>query len=240
MAEYPQTAASVSAELKALADPERAKNSARFFKTGPGQYGEGDVFIGVTVPEQRQVAKRHAHLPLSEVEKLLGSKIHEVRLTALIILVSQYRRGGQTEQELIYDFYLAHSRCVDNWDLVDSSASYIVGSHLQNSDRAILYELARSENIWERRIAIIATAHFIAQRESKDTFAIAEILLTDTHDLIHKAVGWMLREVGKSCGQEVLELFLRAHYHDMPRTMLRYAIEKFPESLRQQYLKGQV
>ena len=238
MREYPQTAASVSAELEAIADPQRASNSAWFFKTGPGQYGEGDVFIGVTVPKQRQVAKKYTHLPLGEVEKLLASAIHEERLTALIILVGQYKRGDQAERQSIYDFYLAHTHCINNWDLVDSSASYIVGAHLLDKDRTILYELARSSNLWERRIAIIATAAFIARGQSKDTFAIAEILLTDTHDLIHKAVGWMLREVGKSCGQEVLEGFLRAHYRVMPRTMLRYAIEKFDEPLRQKYLKG--
>ncbi len=240
MAKYPQSAASVSAELRAIADPERASNSAWFFKTGPGQYGEGDVFIGVTVPKQRQVARKYAHLPLSEIEKLLASAIHEERLTALITLANQYKRGDQEEKQLIFDFYLANTHYINNWDLVDSSASYIVGAHLLDKDRTILYELARSSDLWERRIAIIATAAFIACGQSKDTFAIAEVLLTDTHDLIHKAVGWMLREVGKSCGQEVLEGFLRAHYRVMPRTMLRYAIEKFDEPLRQKYLKGLV
>lgn len=227
-------------ELKALADPGRAKNSTWFFKTGPGQYGEGDKFIGITVPQQRQVAKKHSGLPLSEVEKLLQSKIHEERLTALIILVGQYKAQDEQHKHYIYDFYLAHTPCVNNWDLVDSSASYIVGAHLYDKDRTVLYDLAHSRSLWERRIAIIATAYFISQKESQDTFAIAELLLTDTHDLIHKAVGWMLREVGKSCGQDVLEGFLRTHYKAMPRTMLRYAIERFDEPLRQKYLKGEV
>lgn len=240
MTEYSQTAKTVSAELKALADPERAKNSAWFFKTGPGQYGEGDEFIGVTVPQQRQVAKKYPSLPLGEVEKLLQSKIHEERLTALIILVGQYKAQDDQHKQYIYDFYLAHTQCVNNWDLVDSSASYIVGAHLHDKDRTTLYDLAHSRYLWERRIAIIATAYFISQKESQDTFAIAKLLLTDTHDLIHKAVGWMLREVGKSCGQDVLEGFLRTHYEAMPRMMLRYAIERFDEPLRQKYLKGEV
>lgn len=230
----------VQDELRQIGDPQRAAHSARFFKTGPGQYGEGDVFIGITVPDQRKVAKRSLALALGEVEKLLTSSAHEERLTALLILVYQFKKADNPRQGEIYDFYLSHTHLVNNWDLVDSSAPYIVGGYLIDKDRAILYELARSDNLWERRIAILATAWFIRAGESKDTFAIAELLLEDNHDLIHKAVGWMLREVGKSCGQEVEETFLKAHYKTMPRTMLRYAIERFDEPLRQKYLKDQV
>ena len=229
---------SLSAQLRAHATPEKAQGSQRFFKTGPGQYGEGYVFIGVTVPEQRKVAKQFGGMPLVEVESLLHSRIHEERLTALLILVGQFKRGNETQQKAIYDLYLANAAYVNNWDLVDSSASYIVGAYLHHRDRSVLSELARSDHLWERRIAIIATAYFIARGESKDTFAIADILLADSHDLIHKAVGWMLREVGKSCGQEIEEEYLRRHYKTMPRTMLRYAIERFDEELRKQYLRG--
>lgn len=233
-------AADVVRALQQVASAERAKNSEWFFKTGPGQYGEGDVFIGVSVPNQRKVAKQYAGLSLGEVEKLLLSLVHEERLTGLLILVYRFKRSDEQGRGEIYDFYMVHTTCVNNWDLVDSSASNIVGAYLADKDRAVLYELARSDNLWERRIAIIATAYFISLGESKDTLAIAEILLGDTHDLIHKAVGWMLREVGKNCGQEVEEEFLKKHYRVMPRTMLRYAIERFDEPLRQQYLRGEV
>lgn len=234
------SAQSVRDALRLVRNSERAENSQKFFKTDPGQYGEGDVFVGVTVPQQRQVAKKYSSLPLGEVEKLLQSKIHEERLTALIILVNMYTRAAGPEQQEIYDFYLAHTDWINNWDLVDSSAPYIVGAHLLARDRSALTTLAHSAGLWERRIAILATAWFIRKGESHDTFVIANILLLDEHDLIHKAVGWMLREVGKSCGQEVEEEFLRQHYKAMPRTMLRYAIERFDEPLRQRYLKGEV
>ncbi len=234
------TAMQVRTELLRLADPVRAKNSARFFKTGPGEYGEGDKFIGVVVPLQRKIAQQSLGLPLSEVEQLLSNPVHEERLTAMLILVYQFSRADEHRQREIYDFYLAHSQYINNWDLVDSSAPYIAGRYLINNDRTTLYQLARSTSLWERRIAILATAWFIRAGESKDTFAIAEILLTDKHDLIHKAVGWMLREVGKNCGQATEEEFLQRHYKRMPRTMLRYAIERFDEPLRQQYLKGEV
>ncbi len=227
-------------ELQHIGDPSRAAHSGRFFKTGIGQYGEGDVFIGVTVPQLRQVAKRSLTLPLSEVKKLLTNSIHEVRLTALLTLVYQFKKADEVGQGEIYDFYLEHTHFVNNWDLVDSSAPYILGGYLADRDRTILYQLARSDNLWERRIAILATAWFIRAGESKDAFAISELLQEDDHDLIHKAVGWMLREVGKSCGQEVEEAFLKLHYKTMPRTMLRYAIERFDEPLRQQYLKNRV
>jgi 3-methyladenine DNA glycosylase AlkD len=238
MSARPMNAAScrdVVAALQALGSPAKAKASAWFFKTGEGQYGHGDVFCGVTVPEQRRVAKRFAALPLAELRTLLGSPIHECRLTALLILVRQYERGDPVECARIARFYLAQRARVNNWDLVDSSASYILGRHLLTRDRSILYRLARSRNIWERRIAIIATAAFIRAGDYADTLAIAKLLLGDTHDLIHKAVGWMLREVGNRA-PAVEERFLKAHAATMPRTMLRYAIEKFPEAKRRAYM----
>lgn len=231
-------AADVSKALKALSTPERAKNSSWFFKTGPGQYGEGDVFIGVTVPDQRKVAKRFKDLPLVEAEKLLLSPIHEDRLTALFILDGQYKRGSEQVRQEIYDFYLAHTARINNWDLVDSSAAQIVGTQLLDRDRQVLVKLANSNDLWEKRIAIVATAAFIGAGESEWTFKIADILTRDTHDLIHKAVGWMLREVGKRCGRDVLVEYLSTRYKTMPRTMLRYSIEHFSPEERQRYLKG--
>jgi 3-methyladenine DNA glycosylase AlkD len=232
------TATEVAAALRALATPEKAKASAWFFKTGPGQYGEGDQFIGVTVPEQRQVAKRFQGLPLTEVEKLIQSPIHEERLTGLIILVGQFAKGDDALREQIYNFYLAHTANVNNWDLVDSSAEQIVGGYLNDKDRYILERLARSDSLWERRIAIIATFHYIKQGQSEWTFRIADLLMNDKHDLIHKAVGWMLREVGKKCGHDVLEAYLKDRYLRMPRTMLRYSIEHFDPAKRQRYIHG--
>ena len=222
---------SVQSDLKKYASSARAKNSAWFFKTGKGQYGEGDIFIGVTVPEQRIVAKRYRDLSLSEIEKLLTSPIHEHRLTALFILVNSSIPIKQK-----YDFYLSHTDRINNWDLVDSSAGYIVGEYLYDTrDRNILLQLAKSKNLWERRIAIIATQAFIKEGDFAMTFAVSEILLEDSHDLIHKAVGWMLREVGKR-NHEVEESFLKKHYKTMPRTMLRYAIERFGQKKRHEYL----
>lgn len=221
----------VVSDLQEFASPAKAKSSAWFFKTGKGQYGEGDQFIGVTVPLQRMVAKKYKDLPLKDIDQLLNSPIHEHRLTALFILVGQYKKLPAR----VYDFYLKHTTKINNWDLVDSSASYIVGEWLMDKDRTILYKLARSKNLWERRIAIIATGAFIKNKEFKDTFAIAELLLHDDHDLIHKAVGWMLREVGKR-DQKAEEAFLKKYYKTMPRTMLRYAIEKFSEDKRHEYL----
>lgn len=220
----------VVSDLQKLVSPAKAKASACFFKTGPGQYGEGDVFIGVTVPEQRIVAKKYKDLSLIEIEKLLESPIHEHRLTGLIIL------AGKRLSKVLFDFYLAHTDCVNNWDLVDSSASYIVGEWLvDKKDRSILYKLAQSKNFWERRIAIISTGAFIARKDFTDTLAISKLLLHDKHDLIHKAIGWMLREVGKR-DQAKEEKFLKKHYKTMPRTMLRYSIERFSESKRHEYL----
>lgn len=228
----------VQSDLKKYASAKRAKASLWFFKTGKGQYGEGDIFIGVSVPHQRRVARLHRDLPLADVEKLLRSPVHEHRLTALFILVDSYRHADIPGKERIYTFYLSHTICVNNWDLVDSSAGYIVGEWLadKKSERKILYLLSKSKNIWERRIAIIATQAFIVRNDFADTLKIAETLLSDTHDLIHKAVGWMLREVGKR-DQTVEEAFLKTHYRKMPRTMLRYAIEKFSSEKKAFYME---
>lgn len=234
------TLASLRTTLHALGSPEKAKTSAWFFKTGPGQYGEGDVFIGVTVPEQRKVAQRYKDLPLADAEQLLLSPIHEERLVALIILVGQFIQGEEAIREVICDFYLAHTDRVNSWDLVDSSAEYIVGAWLQDKDKTVLTTLAQSESIWERRIAMLATFHGIKQGDPTEALKIAELLLHDKHDLIQKAVGWMLREIGKRCSREAEEAFLLKHYKNMPRTTLRYAIEHFPKERREDYLKGTV
>lgn len=226
----------IKEEMQASADPEKAKLLGRFFKTGKGQYGEGDIFLGIMVPGQRRIAKKYAGLPLSGIRALLSSRFHEHRLVALFILTGRFRKADETERGKIFDFYLKQTRHIDNWDLVDLSAGYIPGSYLLDKDRAVLYRLARSRNLWERRIAIIATSAFIRNGEFDDTFRIAEILLADRHDLIHKAVGWMLREVGKQ-DLRMEETFLRKHYRTMPRTMLRYAIERFEEKKRKAYLQ---
>ncbi len=230
----------VKTQLRGLGTPEKARASAWFFKTGPGQYGEGDVFVGVTVPEQRKVAKRYRELSVQEVEQLLHSPEHEFRLTALLIWVDQFKWGDEATRRGIYQFYLANTRWINNWDLVDTSAAAIVGAWTETRDRTVLDRLAVSESLWERRIAIIATLWFINLGQAEDTLRIADILLTDTHDLIHKATGWMLREVGKRCSQEVLEAWLATRYRTMPRTMLRYAIERFEPERRQAYLKGTI
>lgn len=227
-------------DLKALGNPEKAKHSARFFKIGKGAYAEGDKFLGITVPEQRKVAKKYKNLTLEDTEKLLQASIHEYRLTALIILVNVYKKAKTAgQQKDIVDIYLNNRDYVNNWDLVDISAHYILGVYLEDKDRAVLYDLANSGKLWDQRIAIISTYHFIRNNDFDDTLKIAEILLNHEHDLIHKAVGWMLREVGKR-DQTVEENFLKKHYKQMPRTMLRYAIERFDEPLRQRYLKGKV
>lgn len=229
-------------ELKAKADPKKAKASAWFFKTGPGEYGEGDEFIGVTVPELRKIASSHKDLSLGDIEILLKSKTHEERLLAAIMLVNQYDESDEYHQEEIYNYYLARTEYINNWDIVDSSAPNIVGHFLNDRDKDVLIALARSSSVWERRIAIIATFYFIRQGNPEWTLKMAELLLDDKHDLIQKAVGWMLREVGKRCDQKILEDFLRGdgRYKVMPRTMLRYAIERLPEKKRQAFLKGEV
>ncbi len=215
------------------ADPVRAAGAQRYFKTGPGEYGEGDIFIGLTVPQSRSIAKKYLALPLSEVQKLLASPIHEHRFIALEILIFKYERTD--EQEKIVNFYLKNKKHINNWDLVDTSASYILGNWLIDKDTTILYTLAHAKNLWERRIAIVATAAFIRNGQFADTLALAEILVRDTEDLMHKAVGWMLREVGKK-SEKTLTAFLDTHVSHMPRTMLRYAIERFPEKKRKKYL----
>lgn len=238
MALIAPSAQHVQQALRRLADPVRAQLSARFFKTGPGQYGEGDQFIGVTVPHQRQVARQFRQLSLEQVKLLLESKVHEDRLTALILLVYQYEHATPAVRRDIYEFYLHHTSLINNWDLVDSSAPYIVGGWLAGRDHRILEELVKSKSVWERRIAIISTLWFIKAGQYDVTVRLATQLLHDPHDLIHKAVGWALREVGKR-DVATLRAFLAEHHRTMPRTMLRYAIERFDEVERQRYLKGE-
>ena len=221
--------------LRSLGNPSDAAFLAKFFKTGPGQYGEGDVFIGVRVPVIRKVARQFKGLPLMDVECLLHSPIHEERLAALVILVAQVASGDGKARKAIYDLYLANTKFINNWDLVDLSAPPIVGAYLADRSRRPLYRLAKSSRLWDRRISILATFHFIRRGDFADTLAIAEILLGDREDLMHKAVGWMLREVGKR-DVVALKQFLGRHCRVMPRTMLRYAIEKFPEKQRRSYL----
>lgn len=225
-----------AARLQELADPAVAKFSATFFKTGPGQYGEGDVFLGIRVPVLRRLAREFRSLPLDQVERLLHSPLHEQRLLALIVLVDQAATADAKTLRTIYDFYLASARYVNNWDLVDTSAPQIVGRYLMDKSRKPLFKLAKSHDLWERRIAIVATHYFIRHDDHDDTVALAEVLLDDRQDLMHKAIGWMLREVGKR-DQTVLEQFLVRHAARMPRTMLRYAIERFPAEQRLAYLK---
>lgn len=233
-------AADVVRELEGRSDPARAKALSRFFKTGKGEYGEGDVFIGVTVPAAREVAKGHLALPLEGVRKLLGSRIHEVRLAGLLILVGKYRKAKRDEagRRRIFDFYLANNGGINNWDLIDLSAPEIVSDFLLDHvpERKILYTLASSGNLWERRLAIMGTFRFIKAGQFGDALGIAGMLLGDGHDLIHKAVGWMLREIGKR-DMAAEEAFLKKHCRSMPRTMLRYAIEKFPEGKRKEYMR---
>lgn len=223
-------------ELESLSDKGKARLLRGFFKTAKGQYGEGDMFLGVTVPQQRSVAKKYLGMGLSEIKNLLNSSIHEHRLTALFILIGKYRNAGEKQRKEIFDFYLKNTKNINNWDLVDSSAPKILGNYLLDKDRKVLYSLARSENIWERRMSILSTLEFICNKEYKDALAISEILVNDSHDLVHKAVGWMLREVGKRISIDIEEGFLRRHYREMPRTMLRYAVERFPEGKKRIYM----
>jgi 3-methyladenine DNA glycosylase AlkD len=223
-------------ELQEMADPEKAKALQCFFKTGPGQYGEGDVFLGITVPESRKVAKKYSHVGLEEIKALLNSAVHEERMVALLVLVQKYKDASGDGRAEIAKFYLDNLKWINNWDLVDLSAPSILGSFLMENDRSILYKLARSGNVWERRIAIVSTLQFIRSGEFDDTLKIAEMLLHDGHDLMHKAAGWMLREVGKR-DASAEEAFLEKHCQAMPRTMLRYAIERFPEKKRVSYMR---
>ena len=218
----------IRSELHSLSDPAKARVLARFFKTGPGDYGEGDRFHGVVVPKIRSVVKAHRKAPGREIRKLLRSRFHEERLTALLILVDQYQRGDDFQKRDIYDLYLASTPYINNWDLVDLTAQHIVGAYLEGKETSVLMRLALSKSLWERRIAMLATFHFIRLGDSREALRIAELLLQDPHDLIHKAVGWMLREVGKRCSLKSECEFLDAHAAAMPRTMLRYAIERLP------------
>lgn len=233
------TANTILKKLQAVADPERAPETARFFKTAKGEYGYGDVFLGIRVPIQRQIARQFKDTPLVEVEKLLQSKYHEARLTALFILVLQYKRKKADLQDDIIDLFLRNTAMINNWDLVDSSAPYLLGEWVRNKDRKILYQLATSENLWEKRISMIACYALIKNGDFTDALTLAKQFLQEEHDLMHKATGWMLREVGNR-DRSIEEAFLNKYYAKMPRTMLRYAIEKFPESLRQDYLKGRI
>ena len=229
------TASAAHRRMLKLADPGRAKASRWFFKTGPGQYGEGDRFLGISVPVLRQLTREFENLPLVEIRALLKSGWHEERLLALLVLVRQYGRADAKMRNAIYRCYLGSRARINNWDLVDCSAPQIVGAHLDAGGRRFLRQLARSPSLWDRRIAVLATFHYIRNGQFDDSLAIARMLLADHEDLIHKAVGWMLREIGKR-DQAVLEQFLQAHAERMPRTALRYAIERFPQPLRRRYL----
>lgn len=239
LAKFMLSLTSLKKELKQKASLEKAKILQRFFKTGPGEYGEGDIFLGIKVPEQRKIAKKYRELLTKEVKKLLQSRIHEERLIALFILIHKFQLGDNEQKEKIFKLYLKNIKHINNWDLIDLSANKIIGEYLVQKPKKILYKLAKSKSLWERRIAIMSTFQFIKNNQFKETLKISNLLLKDEHDLIHKAVGWMLREVGKrSLATE--ESFLRKHYKRMPRTMLRYAIERFPEKKRQAYLKGKI
>jgi len=224
--------------LRELSDAGIAAQSQRFFKTGPGQYGEGDKFLGIRVPVIRKCVREYRQIPLKDTLELLRSPLHEARLLALLILVAKYAAAGSpAEQKAIYRSYLDHTAFINNWDLVDSSAEHIVGAYLFSRDRRPIYRLVHSGDLWERRIAVLSTFHFIKREQYDDTLAVAELLLDDPEDLIHKAVGWMLREVGNR-DRKAEETFLVQHYNKMPRTMLRYAIERLPEGDRLAYLHG--
>ena len=225
----------IKKDLSQLSNPKKAQKLSGFFKTGKGQYGEGDIFLGIPVPEQRKVANRYLDLPLNDLQELLSSKIHEYRLTALLILISKYGKADNPGKDEIFSFYLKNIENINNWDLVDLSAPKIVGDYLFNKDTSVLFKLVKSNNLWERRIAILSTFTFIRNNDFEDALSISELLLHDEHDLIHKAVGWMLREIGKR-DQEIEERFLSKYGMQMPRTMLRYAIEKFDENKRRFYL----
>lgn len=234
------TAAQAIAALRKRASKERAAVNMRFFKTGKGQYGEGDQFIGVTVPNTRIVAKTFIELSMSGVKKLLRSPIHEVRLLGVILWTMQFAKGDDRNRKAIFDAYLASASRMNNWDLVDTSAPTIVGEWLVGRDRRVLSRLAKSKLLWERRIAIVATYAFIRRGDASTTFVIADLVMNDGEDLMHKATGWMLREVGKKCGRKALVDYLKPRYTAMPRTMLRYAIEHFPAVERKRWLLGKV
>ena len=227
-------------EIRTLANKEMAQHSLRFFKTDKGEYGHGDLFLGVRAPKIRSIAKRHIDISITDMETLIRSKYHEERFLGLIILVNKYAKTkDKKNQNQLYKIYVSSFKYINNWDLVDVTCPHVTGKHLIDKDRTILYKWAKSEDLWTKRIAMVSTFSFIRKNDLEDTFKIAEILLRDEHDLIHKAVGWMLREAGKR-DMKKEETFLKKYYKTMPRTMLRYSIEKFPETKRQKYLKGTI
>ena len=227
-------------EIRALANKAIAQHSLRFFKTAKGEYAHGDIFLGVRTPQIRLIAKKHIGISTADMTTLIKSKYHEERLLGLIILVNKYSKAKDEKvRNQLYKIYVSSFKYVNNWDLVDVTCLHVIGKHLMDRDRSILYSWAKSDDLWTKRIAIVSTHWFIRKNDLDDTFKIAEILLNDEHDLIHKAVGWMLREAGKK-DLEKEEIFLKKHYKNMPRTMLRYSIEKFPEPKRQKYLKGKI
>ncbi|MGA7722491.1 MAG: DNA alkylation repair protein [Ignavibacteriaceae bacterium] len=225
--------------LRGSASKEQAKILQKFFKTGPGEYGEGDLFLGIKVPLLRSISHKHLNLTFDELQELIKSQIHEERMSALMILVKRFPVSSTDGKEKIYKFYLKNAKNINNWDLVDLTAPQIVGGYLYDKDKRILEKLAGSKNLWEKRISMIATYQFIKENQFDTAMAIAEILLNDENDLIHKAVGWMLREIGKR-DKKTEEIFLKDRYKRMPRTMLRYAIEKFSENKRKAYLLGKI
>lgn len=232
------TSLEIIQKIKGLADPERAKNLGRFFKTGEGEYGYGDKFLGLKVPQIRIVVNSSwQDISLEETYQLVKNEYHEIRLCGLLILVKKFLKADEVEQKKIFDFYLKNTKYINNWDLIDLTAGYIVGGYLENRDKQILIDLAKSNDLWKKRIAVLATFNFIYQGKSETTIKIAQVLINDSHDLIHKAVGWMLREVGKRVDENILIKFLDENATKMPRTMLRYAIERLPEEKRQYYLK---
>ncbi len=233
------TVSDIKETLRTLADPLIAEHSKRFFKTGKGEYGEGDEFLGIRVPVLRAHAREFRHATLTEIREFLRSRFHEERLFALLLLVRKFEKGSEDERREVYSLYLENIKHINNWDLVDSSAPYIVGAWLKDRDKQPIYTLAKSGSLWERRIAIMSTFHLIGKNSFDDALQISLLLKHDPEDLIHKAAGWMLREIGKR-DMAVEKNFLQQHYRQMPRTMLRYAIERFPENERKKYLKGLV
>lgn len=229
----------IQQQMKNLRDPQRATHSQRFFKTGAGEYGEGDVFLGIKVPQIRQVAKQCLQLDNDDLAQLITSRYHEVRLLALLILVYRFPKATPQQQKRLFNFYIKHKTYINNWDLVDCSAPVVVGAYLFDKDKALLYKYAGNKRLWDRRIAIMASFYFIKQNHYSEALKLAEILLQDDEDLIQKAVGWMLREIGKR-DVATEEAFLQRYYQQMPRTMLRYAIEKFTQNRRHQYLSGAI
>lgn len=237
----PSALGNLREDLRAGADSKRAAATQRYFKTGKGEYAEGDIFLGVAAPQTRAIVKKYwREISITDVKNILRSEIHEERTTALLILVKKFEKGDDIQRKEIFDLYLANTKHINNWDLVDLSAPKIIGAYLEGKDKNILLNLAESKNLWERRIAMLAVFRFIKNGDAAMALKIAEILISDKEDLIRKSVGWMLREIGKNCGQKIEEDFLRRHYRIMSRTTLRYAIERFDEGRRQDYLTGRI